>query len=118
MIESIKANIKLRCTLRCYGAPELVVDGFTRELARDYAVVDAGIDIVHGWLQPGRQVTLAIELPPFRQQAPRILECGATAGRLRLVDGYSRLELEIQSMAVAKREDHRRSAGGGSLRVL
>ena len=111
MTEPIKATAKLRCVIRCCVASEAAVNGFTRELARDHAIIDSGIDAQPGWLKPGRQVTLAIELPPFRQETPRVLECSATVVRLRFVDEYSRLELEIQSMAVAKRGNPGRSNG-------
>jgi hypothetical protein len=104
MKEPIKANTKLRCAIRCHRIPAFRTDGFTRELARDHAVIDADVETYLPWLQPGREVTLAIELPPFRQQAPRVLLCRAAVGGLRFVDGYWRLDLEIESMAVANRK--------------
>jgi len=98
MSKPVKANVTLRCAIHCAGAGDLAVDGFTCELARDHALVETSIS-PPGWLRPGRQVTLAIELPPFRQQAPRVLECGATVGRLRFSEGYSRVKFAIHSMA-------------------
>jgi hypothetical protein len=111
MTEPIKTTAKLRCAIRCSVASEAVVNGFTRVLSRDHAVLDAAINTQPGWLTPGRQVTLAIELPPFRQEAPRVLGCSATVLRLRFVGGFSQLELEIQSMAIAKREYRGQSNG-------
>jgi hypothetical protein len=110
MRQPVKAEVRLKCKIQWSGPVELEIHGFTRELARDHVVVEAGMSTDPGPLWLGRRATLAIELPPFRLQTPRVLECDGTVAGFRVAEGHAQVELAIDSMSFAGIGKRRRVA--------
>jgi hypothetical protein len=102
MNEPIRANIKLRCTLRRSSPGGLETEGATEELARDSAIVSVNRKEA-AWLRPRSEVSLAVELPSFPGRAPRYLACGAVVRHVNTLGARARVSLEITSMAFRAR---------------
>lgn len=115
--ETIRATVKLPCSIRLSGSDVNSVPGMTEELTRESIVVVAPSAESRKWLKPAANVFIAIDLPFGSTVEPRVLECAASILRVRAFSNKVRIVAEIQRMTVIKREPELRSLAVGTRRT-
>ena len=94
VLEAIRAQMALPCTIRQSGAGRLQVTGRTEELARESASLIVYSKAALAWLSPYADIVIAVELPFSGHFTPRVLECAATI--TRLVTGKQTLQVRAR----------------------
>jgi Flp pilus assembly pilin Flp len=107
--ETIRASVKLPCSIRLNGSELRIARGVTEELTRESLIVVTPSIAGNPWLRAASSVLIAIELPFTGKFEPRVLECAASISRVHVLSRGVRIVAKVHRMAVIDRYPERRT---------
>lgn len=102
--QTIRANIRLSCSVRLRGSNLNVTHGVTEELERDYLTLLLPSAAGNQLLQVATNIFVAVDLPFTGITEPRVLECSAAVVQARPLVHQTRIIAEVQRMTVISRD--------------
>lgn len=105
LIETIRVRSEMPCTIQSGHLQSSVIQGFTKELTRDAAIVLVCNKPAPAWLKSPAEVIIHVALPVSGNFHPRVLEVAAIVTDTRLQGDLLRVTAAVHRMTFVDRKD-------------
>jgi hypothetical protein len=104
-IPQIRVESEMPCTIRSSFQQRGTVQGLTKRLTRDSAIVLVCSEPAPAWLQSHAEIIISVALSVHRNFYPRFLEIAATVTETRVQEGLLRVIAAIHRMTFVDRDE-------------